>query len=120
MATTTQGRIFAQWVHGASAGSGATQTVTVNPNSRWVTAYASMRSFTAITPAHSHGAFGGGAPPTLDYGGAYISEVHWHDGDGVIQQWTGGIPYLAGGFVTKIKFSIYDCGAVLVINYWEF
>ena len=118
MGTTMQGSIWAQWVHGVNAG-GTTQTVTVNPNSRRVTAYPSMSGFTVTHPGHSHGGFGGGEPPSLEYGYASISEVHWHDGDGDINQWTGSIPYLAGGFVTKIKFKVFDCSALLVINYWE-
>ena len=118
MAATMHGNIFAQWVHGVSAGN-ATQTVTVNPNNRIVTAYASIRSFTANVPSHSHPAFGGSAPPTFDHGSAYISEIHWHDGDGDIQQWTGTKSYLVGGFITRIKFSVFDCSALLIINYWD-
>jgi hypothetical protein len=114
---TAYGTIWAQWVHGVSAGE--TQTVTVNMNSRFITAYASIQDFFVIHPAQYHiGIFDPAVPPTFETGWAKISELHWHDDDGP-HTWTGSSPYVVGGLVTKIKFKASNTRALFVINYWE-
>jgi hypothetical protein len=118
MGETQQGGLWAQWVHGVTTT--GTQIVTVNPNERVVSAYASIRSFSVIHPAQHYIAWWeGGVPPSPEHGFARIIEVHWNDSSGVHHEWTGARAFLTGGLVTKIKFKVYNTSAVLIINYWN-
>ena len=110
---TMFGTIWAQYVTGTFAYN-ASGTISIHPNNRNVTAYASLAYFSFIIPSNGH------HPPYLRVGEAGISRVV---SNGQSEDFDPPVQFILRSNVTEIRFRIssFDTSikAVNVINYFE-